>query len=647
MLVPNDEGFSSVTDAEKVEETILQRNITHFSQAQGTPFTSKLMSETLGIAGTNAEGEDILDPSRDTRILEEELAGGHQATRDILSYLRRMPNRADIDCRLTTKEVASAISNWRESTSTSPSGVHLGHYKALVKWIPDDEEAQTRAEQLLSLRTSLINAGVSAGFCYPRWEKIQSSMLEKIPGIPRIDKLRVIHIYEADLNLALGVLWSRKLIPHNEATGSLHSEQWGSRKGRSATDAAGMKYFAYGLSRLTATDLGTLDNDAKACYDRIVIRLGTMRSRMLGMPQGSCEMVAKLGESAQYHVKTALRVSPTYYTSTPDNPLHGNGQGRRDSPAVWTEISTMGLDLMKGHGRGMRFRHPTADENIDVAMIAYVDDKTVWCNQFDDQIKARGLPQQPGNGLLLEHLRESGQRWADVLHATGGKLELSKCFYYAVSWIADEQGRPRLSTEPQAGRVPLVDPDGAEHSLQYSAPTAAHKTLGVHMSPCGSNGAERKAIAQKCSKFTRLIHATSTLQRRDIRPLHDQFFIPSVGYSLVFASIDRRSLDQYQSGVLCSLLPRAGFNRHLPRAVVHAPTGVGGLGWRSLYSHQGLSQVALLIQHLRHGGELGTMIHIWMGWLRRVAGTSRCPLATPNAHILTVRFHIPQEKLRS
>ena len=153
------------------------------------------------------------------------------------------------------------------------------------------------------------------------------------------------------------------------------------------------------------------------------------------------------------------------------------------------------------------------------------------------------------------------------------------------------------------------------------------------MSPCGSNGAERKAIAQKCSKFTRLIHATSTLQRRDIRPLHDQFFIPSVGYSLVFASIDRKSLDQYQSGVLRSLLPRVGFNRHLPRAVVHAPTGVGGLGWRSWYSHQGLSQIALLIQHLRHRGELGTMIHIWMGWLRRVAGTSRCPLATPNAHI--------------
>jgi hypothetical protein len=34
------------------------------------------------------------------------------------------------------------------------------------------------------------------------------------------------------------------------------------------------------------------------------------------------------------------------------------------------------------------------------------------------------------------------QLWASLLEAMGGKLELSKCFYYILSWKFDHNGKP-------------------------------------------------------------------------------------------------------------------------------------------------------------------------------------------------------------
>ncbi len=61
----------------------------------------------------------------------------------------------------------------------------------------------------------------------------------------RLDKLRVIHLLEADLNLALGIIWSRRLMTQSEKVGAFGDEQWGSRKGRSANTVVLLKHFTY------------------------------------------------------------------------------------------------------------------------------------------------------------------------------------------------------------------------------------------------------------------------------------------------------------------------------------------------------------------------------------------------------------------
>ena len=49
-------------------------------------------------------------------------------------------------------------------------------------------------------------AALYAGESLHRWKHVQSSMLEKDPGKPNINRLRVIHLFEVDCNLLLKIL---------------------------------------------------------------------------------------------------------------------------------------------------------------------------------------------------------------------------------------------------------------------------------------------------------------------------------------------------------------------------------------------------------------------------------------------------------
>jgi hypothetical protein len=100
-----------------------------------------------------------------------------------------------------------SIKKWKESTSTSPSGRHLGIYHALLA--PEDNDTTTNeppSNQIFGVMTNLINLCSHHGLALPRWLTIHNTMLEKMAGNDILDKLRVIHIFEADFNMILGIL---------------------------------------------------------------------------------------------------------------------------------------------------------------------------------------------------------------------------------------------------------------------------------------------------------------------------------------------------------------------------------------------------------------------------------------------------------
>jgi hypothetical protein len=81
-------------------------------------------------------------------------------------------------------------------------------------------------------------------------------------------------------------------------------------------------------------NMASFDNDASACYDRIIIALGMLVAQRLGMPDNAVRCHAQALQMMKYTIKSIYGISEHNYHGTPFEPLFGTGQGSGASPAV-------------------------------------------------------------------------------------------------------------------------------------------------------------------------------------------------------------------------------------------------------------------------------------------------------------------------
>jgi hypothetical protein len=62
-------------------------------------------------------------------------------------------------------------------------------------------------------------------------------MIEKDKGQPFLTRLRIIHLFEADYNLFLKILFGKRLVSNGEKSQALNDQQHGSRPRRMTMDA--------------------------------------------------------------------------------------------------------------------------------------------------------------------------------------------------------------------------------------------------------------------------------------------------------------------------------------------------------------------------------------------------------------------------
>ena len=91
-------------------------------------------------------------------------------------------------------------------------------------------------------------------------------MILKEENNTKIHRLRIIHLYKADLNLLLGVKY-RKLMHHAVDNDLLHPSQYGGIPGRDSITPVFINEMQYEITRTSRRPFVTLDFDATSCYD--------------------------------------------------------------------------------------------------------------------------------------------------------------------------------------------------------------------------------------------------------------------------------------------------------------------------------------------------------------------------------------------
>jgi hypothetical protein len=187
-----------ISDPEEVENALIERNIKHFSQAKGTPFTTTEVIEIFGIDGNSEATDDLINGKIPN------ISHLPERVQQILRKIAENPPAEEISTEVSEDEMTTMYKKWKERTSTSPSGCHLGHWHALFTPDGDDKRKEgyfDTGNEIMKVHANILNAATNSGQPLDRWTTVHSTMFAKTEGYPRINKLRVIHIYECDYKL--------------------------------------------------------------------------------------------------------------------------------------------------------------------------------------------------------------------------------------------------------------------------------------------------------------------------------------------------------------------------------------------------------------------------------------------------------------
>jgi hypothetical protein len=166
----------------------------------------------------------------------------------------------------------------------------------------------------------------------------------------------------------------------------LHDGQFGSVPRKTTMDPIMLTQLTTDLSRILKMNMARFDNDASACYDRIIVAFGMLAARRCGMPENAVSTHSSALKFMRYAVKTIYGVSKDTYMGTDTEPLFGTGQGSGASPSVWLSLVVLLLKtLEKLIPDRIAFESPTRSMQHSRLVDAYVDDASLGLTDpFDD-----------------------------------------------------------------------------------------------------------------------------------------------------------------------------------------------------------------------------------------------------------------------
>jgi hypothetical protein len=222
----------------------------------------------------------------------------------------------------------------------------------------------------------------------------------------------------------------------------------------------------------------------------------------------------------------------------------------------------------------MYFRSPLGTVVSERVSDAFVDDTQ---NGTNDAFLAKPWPLEK----VIRNLESIARAWDKLLQCLGGALEPRKCFYYIIYWHW-VGGLQELMKIDQMLEYPTITLMGQSHSsvpISQKEVTTAHKTLGIYMTPSGSELAQAQYLSDKADSFASKV-LQSRLSKAEVLMAYQAFWLPSITYSLGITTLSGHQLLQIQSLSTAHFLQKLGFNKHVPRAVAYGPKEYGGLSLR-------------------------------------------------------------------
>jgi len=485
--------WETITDVTRMEHLLLQQSRTHFSQAHGTPYTVPPLTDVLKPNGLSSFGDRILagEPipqelpiADDTRLLLQ-----HQHS--------LLPPTVPTNKPLEFEALMAGFKKWPERTTTSPSGHHLGVYKSLLKDRHTEkpgEVPQPKGIDIMHDIFRLLELSIKHTHTFQRWRTIWNMYLEKDPGKPKIHRLRTLHLLEADLNLLWKWFSSQGFMKTSESHQILHDSQGGGRAGRSAIDLACKKAATFDIIRLARHIAAEISNDAASCFDRMIEACQNLSCRQHGADKQYLKLHAQTVQMLCYHVKHAFGISEEFNDHTEEHPWYGAGQGAGDAAPRWVILANSMILAYVSQALPWLLQSPDKSISTIQGFDAFMDDTTI-------------TNVATGTETLQDTVNAAQQNlnlWNDLLQASGGILNPTKCVWFLFNWEFKPNGSVKLH-HPSYPTITITNPPNPPQPIKRLNLTEAHCYLGVHLTTDGNYTKELSVFQERNTRYINLL----------------------------------------------------------------------------------------------------------------------------------------------
>ena len=635
----NDSGFNDSIENPKqcnqwkqiqtpkaIEFYLRKRNQIHFGQAHGTPFTVPPLSVALDWSANSLSAELMLEGEYESAELDN-------IQQMLINHCKGAfdPLQSQVPL-LTTTDWKRRIKRWKERTTTSPSGMHLGHARALIARHSLDpstvegKELTAMQEDMIAAQVKLQNYAVRHRHSYQRWKQIVNVMIEKDPGNPKIHRLRVIHLYEYDLGMLLAIHW-KNMLRSAEKRNEINEGQYGGRAGHEAQSLVFLEEVKNEICHFSRKSLINFDNDAASCYDRIIPALASLLGRKHGLHRNITYVHATTLQEAKYKLKTSLGISDESYQHEAAFPIYGTGQGSTNSPVIWIIVSSALFDIHNQHATGATFCSPDKSMSISFSIVGFVDDSNCQTNNF--------LSNNQSNLYeLCIAATADAQLWSDLLWTSGGFLELPKCSYHMIHFEFDENGAPHLVAGVDEELAIQINDSKTQQpiSIPQKSNFECHKTLGHLKCPGGTQNTQVASMKKTCDRMARQIFGSS-LHSNAARSAYDQVLMPKVGYILPQCFMSTQQLTSIESEVQRAFAAKCGYNRNMALDIRYGPKELGGAGFVRFEVLQAEGQISNFLKHWRTDTMISDTLKATLAWAQLSAGLEEPILEFPGIPI--------------
>ena len=567
--------YIELSEKEVVEMKIMENNTKRFRLTENTPPMQEPLLSDLGYLGDTPEAEMIMDG---TYVCPP---GVDEYTQDFFQCLRRpewIAPGSQIRTTFTKEDFQAywkAVSEW---ISSSISGLHFGHYKAVIK-----------NDYISEIHAVFTDIAVNAGFSLPRWQRGLTVMLEKKAGLILVVKLRAILLMEADFNYANKEIFGRRMMWFAEDHNMLPDEAYGSRKNREAIDLALNRRLMTDYCRQMRISAAIAAADLADCYDRIAHSTASLGCQRMGVPVNVIRYMLLTIQLMTFFLRTGHGDSTTSYGGAYNAcgvPFQGICQGNGGGPATFQGTCTPAVDLLHKRGFASRFIGALSATTFVIIGFIYVDD-------MDLAQVARH--RHESIDIVIERMQQMILCWEAGLALTGGSLGPAKCSWGPIAFCWDREGQWHYRTDIQT-EIFISDDNGESTPIARLAPSEAIEVVGVWQAIDGNMKQQVAVMKKKATDLGEMIQK-GYLPRNLVWQSFRTMIWPSLRYPLAATTITEEESTEITASLYKHFLPSAGTNRNFPKAVRHAPLDFFGLDLNRCIDYQGIEQIKKLLTH--------------------------------------------------